>query len=123
MNIPESALRPFEPHGVPTLVMVRQGNNPALLARIFRAIDATFVDIRRKWAILQHYREHDYPTDGLELDEDTLRLRAVFAGGEHVECNITEQDDWLYVSISFNVPGETSRYGSTMEHPDGDTYY
>jgi hypothetical protein len=122
MNIPESAIEPFG-YDIPTLVMVRQGNNPALIARIFKAIDATFVDVRRKWAILQHYREHGFSTDGLELDEDTLRLRAVFAGGERVECNITEWDDGLHMSISFNVPGETSRYGSTMEHPDGDTYY
>jgi len=120
MNIPESAIEPFGFIGIPTIVSVRQGINPELVTRVFMAIKETFRDARNRWRILKRARELDYDASAWELDPFTLRLRAVFAGGEDVKCEVIElEDGGFYMSITFNVPDDKTRYGLSMDYPNG----
>ncbi len=120
MNIPESALEPFGFIGIPTLVSVRQGINPELVTRVFIAIKETFRDARDRWRLIQRARELNIKLSSMELDPFTLRLRAVLAGGEDVASEVIElEDDGFYLSITFNVPGDNTRYGLSMDYPNG----
>ena len=118
MNIPESAIEPFGFIGIPTIVSVRQGINPELVTRVFMAIKETFRDARDRWRVIQRARELGIPT--LEFDLFALRLRAILAGGQDVAAEVIElEDEGFYMSITFNVPGDPTRYGSSMDYPNG----
>ena len=118
MNIPESVIEPFGFIGIPTIVSVRQGINPELVTRVFIAIKETFRDARDRWRVIQRGRELGLPS--MELDPFTLRIRAVLAGGWDVACEVIElEDDGFYMSITFNVPGDPTRYGLSMDYPNG----
>ena len=122
MNIPESSIEPFGFIGIPTLVSVRQGIDSELITRIFKAIAETFRDARDRWRIIQKARELDCDSiiAAWKLDPFTLRLRAVFAGGEDVKCEVIELGDGeFYMSITFSVPNDKTRYGSSMDWPNG----
>jgi hypothetical protein len=84
------------------------------------AIAETFRDARRQWRIMEECKKRGIKTFQTELDEFTLRLRAVFAGGEDVKCEVIELGDGeFYMSITFSVPGDKTRYGSSMDYPHG----
>ncbi len=100
--------------------MVRQGEHPALVARVFAAIDKTFKDAIIRWRIFQKIRDLGLDLSHMELDEDILRLRAIFAGGKDVECKIEGNREGFYMSITFYTEGDTTRYGSYLEYPDGE---
>ncbi len=101
--------------------MVRQGNNPALLARVFRAIDLTFSDAIKKWRLMQEFKRRNIQC-AIDLSEDTMALRAFFAGGIDVNCDLTtfDEDGSLYLYITFKIPGDPQRYGSHLVYPDGE---
>jgi hypothetical protein len=117
MNIPEAIIEPFG-YDIPTLVMVRQGNNPALLTKIFLACNKAFADAVRQWKIKNHCKKNGLPYVLTSLDPDLLKLRAVFAGGKDVNCEIEEFKEHFYMSITFNIEGDPSRYGSHEVYPD-----
>jgi hypothetical protein len=120
MNIPESAIEPFGFIGMPTLVSVRMGINPELVTRVFIAIKETFRDARNRWRIREHRRKLGYDYSLWELDPFTLRIRAVLAGGWDVKCEVIILGDGeFYMSITFNVPGDNTRYGLSMDWPNG----
>lgn len=124
MNIPYATIEPFGWTDIPKILMVRQGEDPALLARIFAAIQRTFKDAIVRWRLIQECKKRGLKLSQMELDEETLRLRAFFAGGRDVECNIqpiniTGEEEGFYMSITFRVPGEHIRYGDSMEYPGG----
>jgi len=120
MNIPYSAIEPFGWTDIPTILMVRQGEDPALVAKIFAAIEKTFKDAIIRWRVFQKCRDLGLSLSHMELDEDILRLRAIFAGGKDVECNIEGNREGFFMSITFCVEGDTQRYGSFLEYPDGE---
>jgi len=120
MNIPYSAIEPFGYTDIPKILMVRQGENPALVARVFEAIQKTFKDAIVRWRIFQQIRDLGLDLSQMELDEDILRLRAIFAGGKDVECNISGNREGFFMSITFRVEGDTQKYGSYLEYPDGE---
>jgi len=117
--ISESAIEPFG-HDIPTLVAVRMGSDPALVMKVRLACHAAFRDAIKQWKIMKHYQKHGIPHHQTELNKEILKLRAIFAGGKNVNCEINDYGDFFYMCIEFNVEGDPTNYGSYLEYPDGE---
>ena len=117
VNIPEAIIEPFG-YDIPTLVMVRQGTNPALLTKVFLACEKAFQQAVREWKIKNHCKKNGLPYVSSMLDPSIFKLRVIFAGGKDVNCEIEEFNEHFYMSITFNINGDPSRYGSHEVYPD-----
>lgn len=119
MLIPESSLEPFG-HDIPTFVAVRQGTDPALLIKVWSACYEAFRDAIRQWKIMNHCKKNGIPHHQTKLNAEILKMRAMFAGGKDVTCEIKEYEDFFYMCIEFEIEGDPSNYGSYLEYPDGE---
>lgn len=119
MIIPESSIRPFG-YDIPTIVMVRQGTNPALLAKVFRACYDAFRDAIKQWKIMHHCKKNGPPYPKSFIDAKILKLYVIFAGGKNVKCEIEDFEEFFHMDISFDIEGDPTHYGSYLEYPDGE---
>jgi hypothetical protein len=123
MNIPESSLQPFEPHGIPTLMLIVHA--PDSLEYIFDAAKQSLNDAIDRWHVIQRARACGVKLS-VEWPIDLLELRTKLAGGKDVKCSVTELMDMddkptgFFMSITFGHPDRVSRFGVSIDYPDGE---
>jgi hypothetical protein len=123
MNIPQSSLRPFEPHGIPVLELIV--HKPDSLEYIFAAAHQSLRDAVDRWHVIQRARACDVKLS-VEWPIDNLELGTQLAGGKNVKCSVTEimdmndKPEGFFMTITFNHPDHVSKFGVSIDYPDGE---
>jgi hypothetical protein len=121
--LPYSTIEPFGYTGIPTL-MILHSNAPDSVRYIFAAVRESLKYAIDRWHVIQRARACGSKLS-VEWPIDLLELRAKLAGGKNVKCDVAEIIDkndkpsGFYMSITFNHPDHTTRFGSSIDYPDG----